>query len=82
MDVRRHVTVATDLARASPVLVQLANSTFIAQIAISSSQMPTVLMLIGGKLILRRRDLNMTVEHNDSTDLFVLKSNAAATVWA
>jgi hypothetical protein len=81
MDVRRHVTVAIDLGRASPVLVQLANSTFTAQIAISSSQMPTVLMLIGGKLILRRRGLNTTVVHNDNTDRFVLNGNAAVTVW-
>jgi hypothetical protein len=82
MDVRRHVTVATDLAQASPVLVQLASSTFIVKTAISSSRMPIVLMPIYGKLIHRRRALNTTVEHNDNTDRFVPKGNVAANVWA
>jgi hypothetical protein len=81
MDVQLSVTDVIVLARVSHVLGQLGNRTSTAQTAISSSQMPTALMRIGGKLILHRRGLNMTAELNDNTALFVPKGNAAAIVW-
>jgi hypothetical protein len=81
MVVQLAVIVVTDTGRAFHALDQLGNRTFIAQTAISSSRMPTVLMHIGGKLIHRHQDLNMTAVRNDNTVLFVMKKNAAATVW-